>query len=157
MILFRTDDKNLFRLPYLRPFLLLIFLMLCYGYANKGKVFMPNISFLPYFWNCFLFLLCTAGARSFLPSFPRIFHLTKNHRPPPAPGRNDDYRLFSHSLRLRPSLLVCIREYWMIYRGAAFSSSHGLAFPLPFPSLPSLVSKLSLFLSLPVCRQSPYF
>ncbi len=45
-----------------------------------------------------------------------------------------------------------IREYWMIYRGPWFLSPlYGLASPIPLPPIP--VSKLSLFLSLPVGRQ----
>jgi hypothetical protein len=39
----------------------------------------------------------------------------------------------------------------MIYRGQAFSLSYALA---PPPPLPSPVSQLSLFLSLPMCRRS---
>ncbi len=50
---------------------------------------------------------------------------------------------------------VCLlghsREYWMIYRGP------GLLAVVWLPSTPSAVSNLSLFLSLPVCRQSSLF
>jgi hypothetical protein len=49
---------------------------------------------------------------------------------------------------------VRTREYLMIYRGPGFLlRSYGSA-PRPPPSLPSPVSKLSLFLRNLVCRQS---
>ncbi len=45
------------------------------------------------------------------------------------------------------------REHWMIYRGPSFLAVAWFG-SSPTPSPPSPVSKLSLFLSLPVCRRS---
>ncbi len=54
-----------------------------------------------------------------------------------------------------PFPILSSRGYWMMYRGPGFLAGVWSGFPPP-PShpTPSRVSKLSLFLSLPVCRRS---
>jgi hypothetical protein len=119
---------------------------------------MPNIFFLPYFWNCFLFVLCTAGAKSFLAFFFFQNFPSANKKspppPPPAPGRNDDYRLFLFTAtKTSASYLVFIREYRMVYsiEDQAFTYMIWLI-PFPLPLLSR--QQAALFLSHPMCRRS---
>jgi hypothetical protein len=61
-------------------------------------------------------------------------------------------RVWRNSFRQRRYISQC-REYWMIYRGLSFLVIEWFS-SSPTPSPPSPVSKLSLFLRIPVCRRS---
>jgi hypothetical protein len=63
------------------------------------------------------------------------------------------YALKNNILGKDDWVVVCLREYLMIYRGPGFLAD--LLFgPRPPPSLHFPISKLPLFRNLPVCRRS---
>jgi hypothetical protein len=61
-------------------------------------------------------------------------------------------RVWRNSFRQRRYISQC-REYWMIYRGLGFLVIEWFS---SSPNPHSLVSELSLFLSIPVCRRSSW-
>ncbi len=102
------------------------------------------------------YLCCAAGARSFLPSFSRIFHLTINHCPLPLLLLEETTTFdFFPSLRLRlQPLFWCVSEIieWFIearfFAVGKFGSS-----PSPSPPFPlSSASCLSFSVFLCVAR-----